>query len=37
MEKRLDNGIWNNILIEKIYENITFIWNAEESAVFNYI
>lgn len=33
MEKRLDNGIWNNILIEKIYENITFIWNAEESAV----
>jgi len=33
MEKRLDNGIWNNILIEKMYENITFIQNTEESVV----
>lgn len=33
MEKRLDNGIWNNIPLEKIYENITFILNTEESVV----
>lgn len=34
MEKqRSDNGIRNNIRIENMYENITLIWNTEESVI----